>query len=107
MKWIWRAGAGLSRLLDDGDGLLLRLYHLARDDALANLLLTGERVHQVEHDVLDDHPQAARPDLAPERRLGDRLEGVVGEPQLDVLVLEQPLILPGDGVARLREDLHE
>ena len=47
------------------------------------------------------------PILRAQRRLGDRLERVVGEAQLDVLVLEQPLILPRDGVARLREDLDE
>ena len=39
--------------------------------------------------------------------LGDRLERVVGEAQLDVLVLEQLLVLPRDGVARLREDLDQ
>ena len=96
-----------SCLFDDGDRLLLRLYHLARDDALPNLLLAGQRVHQVEHDVLDDHAQAARANLPAQRRLGDRLERIVGEAKLDVLVLEQPLVLPGDRVARLREDLDE
>src|SRR6185295_10249428 len=94
-------------LLDDSDRLLLRLYHLACDDTLPNLLLTGEGVHQVEHHVLDDHAQTTRADLAGERGFRDRFEGVVGEPKLDVFVIEQPLILPGDGVARLREDLHE
>ena len=64
----------------------------------------GQRVHQVEHQVLDDHPQAAGADLALQRQLGDRLEGVVGEAQLDVLVLEQPLVLTRDRVARLGED---
>ena len=67
----------------------------------------GSLIHQVEHQVLDDHPQAARADLALERRLGDRLERVVGEAQLHVLVLEQLLVLTRDGVARLREDLDE
>ena len=47
------------------------------------------------------------PILRCERRLGDRLEGVVGEPQLDVLVLEQLLVLPRDRVARLRQDLDQ
>ena len=73
----------------------------------AHFLLAGSVVHQVEHQLLDDHPQAARADLALQRRLGDRLERVVGEPQLDVLVLEQLLVLTRDGVARLRQDLDE
>ena len=45
-------------------GFSLRLHDFARDDALADLLLAGQRVHQVEHQVLDDHPEAARADLA-------------------------------------------
>src|SRR6476646_2519282 len=97
----------LSRLLDDGNRLLLRLYHLARDHALPNLLLTGQRVHQVEHDVLDDHPQPARADLPAERGFGDRFERVFREPQLDVLVLEQALVLTRDRVSGLSEDLDE
>ena len=76
-------------------------------DDFADLLLVGHRVHQVEHQVFDDHPQAARADLALERRLGDRLERVVGEAQLDVLVLEQLLVLTRDRVARLRQDLDQ
>ncbi len=47
------------------------------------------------------------PILRSQRRLGDRLERVVGEAQLDVLVLEQLLVLPRDRVARLRQDLDE
>ena len=39
--------------------------------------------------------------------LGDRLERVVGEPQLDVLVLEQLLVLTRDRVLRLRQDLDQ
>src|SRR5262249_21491188 len=97
----------LSCLFDDSDRFLLRLYHLARDHALPNLLLTGQRVHQVEHDVLDDHPQTARANLPAQRRLGNRFERVFREPQLDVLVLEQALVLPRDRVSGLSEDLDE
>src|SRR6186997_3302639 len=49
------------------------------DDALADLLLARQVVHQIEHQVLDDHTQAARTDLAGERLFGDGIEGVVGE----------------------------
>ena len=42
-----------------------------------------------------------------ERRLGNRFEGVVGEPELDVLVLEQLHVLTRDGIAGLRQDLDE
>src|SRR5688500_10186524 len=89
------------------DGLLFAHHDLAGDDALADLLLARKVVHQVEHQVLDDHPEAARPDLARQGLFGDRLEGVVREAQLHVLVLEQLLVLTRDGVPGLRQDLDE
>src|SRR4029079_14601117 len=58
-------------------------------------------------EILDDHAQAARPDLPRQRLLRDRLERVVGELQLHVLVLEQLHVLTRDGVAGLREDLDQ
>src|SRR5580704_1414396 len=97
----------LAGLLNDGDRLLFRLYHLARDDALPNLLLTRQGVHQLEHDVLDDHPQPPRPDLALDLRLGNGLEGVVREAQLHVFVFEEPLILARNRVPGLRQNLDE
>src|SRR5438132_10764146 len=59
----------LPGLLDERDGLFLAHDDLAGDDTLADLLLPRERVHQVEHEVLDDHPQAARANLARQRLL--------------------------------------
>src|SRR5687768_15467692 len=106
----WELAAGnwkLTSLLNERDGLLFGLHDLTRNHALPDLLLPGERVHQVEHEVLDDHPQAARADLAQQGGFRDRLERVVCEPQLDVLVFEQLLVLTRDGVPWLRENLHQ
>src|SRR5687768_1978520 len=86
-----RLRARSARLLDHGYRLFLGLDHLASDDALPDLLLAGERVHQVEHQVLDDHPEPAGANLATQRRLRNRMQRVVGEAKLDVLVFEQPL----------------
>src|ERR1700693_1838788 len=61
----------LASLLDERDGLVSRHHDVARDRDLANLFLVWHLVHQVQHELFDDHPQAARPDLALERRLGD------------------------------------
>ncbi len=44
-------------------------HHLAGDDKLTALSSAGERVHQVQHEVFDDHPQAARANLALERHV--------------------------------------
>src|SRR3954464_2301528 len=95
----WKLGTGnwkLSCFLNQRDRLFLGLHHLAGDHAFADLLLAREVVHQVEHEVLDDHPQAARANFARECRFGDRLEGIVGEAELHVLVLEQLLVLTRD-----------
>src|SRR6185436_14490378 len=61
----------------------------------------------VEHEILDDHPEAAGANLARQRRFRDRLERIIREAQLHVLVLEQLLILTRDGVTRLRQDLNQ
>src|SRR5205085_12650441 len=45
----------LAGLFDQRDRLFLAHDDLAGDDALADLLLAGQRVHQVEHEILDDH----------------------------------------------------
>src|SRR5438477_3573131 len=97
----------LSSFLDQGDRLVLGEDDFAGDRHLADLLLVRHLIHQVEHQVFDDHPEAACADPPFERRLRDRLERVVGEAELHVLVLEQLHVLPRDRVARLREDLDE
>src|SRR4029450_11693603 len=54
----------LSDLLDEGDRLLPVEHHFPGDHALLDLLHRGEVVHEVQHQVLDDHPQPTCPDLA-------------------------------------------
>src|SRR3954468_21988003 len=65
-----RGVSKLAGLLDQGNGLVAAGHHdFSRDRDLADLLLVRHLIHQVEHQVFDDHPQAARADLALERRL--------------------------------------
>src|SRR6185312_2883002 len=98
---------GLTSLFDQGNRLVFRGDHFTRNRHFAQLLLVRHLIHQVEHQVLDDHAQAARADFALERRLRNRLERVVGEAELHVLVLEELHVLARDRVARLREDLDQ
>src|ERR1700722_6607128 len=81
----WEASAWSPGLLDQGNRLVLRHDHFARDRDLADLLLVRHLIHQIEHQLFDDHPEAARADLPLERRLRDRFERIVAEAQLDVL----------------------
>src|SRR3954470_21765685 len=100
-------GNVLSRFFDQRNRLVLRQDDFAGDRHFADLLLIRHLIHQVEHQVLDDHAQAAGADLALERGFGNRFERVVGEAQLHVLVLEQLHVLARDRIARLRQDLDQ
>ena len=83
----------LAGFFDQRNRLFLVRHDLAGDDALADLLLAGQRYIRSSIEILDDHPQAARADLARQRQLRDRLERVVRELELHVLALEQLLVL--------------
>ena len=64
-------------------------------------------VHQLEHEIFEDHAQAARAYLALQSQVRDGFERVVGEPQAHILKLEQPLILTDERVLGFRQYLHE
>src|SRR4051794_31951037 len=68
------------------------------DDALGDAVERGQLEHGVEQDALHDGPQAARTGLALDRLLGDRLQRILGEAQLDAFHVEQLLILLDQGV---------
>src|SRR5262245_19534602 len=68
---LWRVRRpGLPDLLDQGDGLLPVQHDVPGDHALLDFLHRGQVVHQVEHQVLDDHPQTARADLPRDGEVG-------------------------------------
>ena len=69
-----------------------------------DVVAAGHLVHHREQDLLHDRPQAAGAGAAQHRLVGDRLERVVGELELDVVELEQPLVLLDQRVARLGQD---
>src|ERR1041385_6122193 len=83
--WKGPSKPGLTCLFDQRNRLFLAHHDLAGDDALPHLFLARQRVHQVEHQVLDDHAQAARADLARQRLFGNRLERIVEDLMLDLM----------------------
>src|SRR5581483_9325148 len=76
-------------------------------DALAYVPPGGELELDLEENLLDDRAQPAGAGLALERAVGDRVQGVLGEHQLDPVELEEALELLDQRVARLGKDLHE
>src|SRR5262245_53184108 len=82
-------------------------HGLPVDDDLADVAAPGQVVHRVEQHLFEDRPQATGPGAAAHRLVGEGVEGVRGELELDVLHLEELAVLLRQGVLRLDEDLHE
>src|SRR5690606_22830181 len=69
-----RLGAFPTPLGPDLEELVFAFDDLGRDDVLAALLLVGQVVHQVEHDLFAHRTQGAGAGVALEGALGDELE---------------------------------
>src|ERR1700736_866980 len=83
------------------------LDHFARDHDLFNAFQARKIEHCLEQDAFENRAQAPRAGLALDRLAGDRAESLIGERQLDVLHLEQPLILLHQSVLRIGQNLLE
>ena len=70
--------------------------------ALGHVAARGQLELDVEQRLLEDRAQAAGAGLALQRLVGDRLEAVLGEDQLDVVELEEALELAGQRVLAAR-----
>src|SRR4051812_26134809 len=70
-------------------GAHVPLDRLARDDALLDVIATGQLEHHVHEGVLDDRPQAASAGLTLDRLLGDRTEGALGEDELHLVIRKE------------------
>src|SRR5207237_1828869 len=102
-----RASRALRRLLVDDEGRFLLEDGVLVDDDLADVLVRGDLVHDVQHRVLEDGAQTARAALVRDGLSGDRAQRALGELELHAVHLEELAVLLGEGVARLGEDLHQ
>src|SRR5579884_3029247 len=89
-----------------------RRVHLVEDDgsvdyALRDVRPAGEVVHDLEQDLLEDGPEPAGARAPQEGLLGDGLESVGRELELDVVELEGAPVLLGERVLGLDEDADE
>src|SRR4051812_24697506 len=100
-------GLFVLRGLGDERGLEALFDRLLGHDALLHVAARGELELHVEERLLDDRPEATRARLALERLVGDRLERLVGEDELDVVELEEAVELLGERVLRLGENRDE
>src|SRR6202051_1026839 len=81
------------------------LHHFARDNDLFDPFQTWKIEHGVKQNAFENGARAARAGLAFDRLAGNRTKPFVGEGQLDVLHLEQPLILLHQRVLRIGQEL--
>ena len=71
------------------------------------LVLHGEVVHQLQHEVFQNHAQAARANFAVHGQLGDGFERVVGEAQAHIFEFEEALILLEKSIFRLGQNFNQ
>src|SRR5215469_7802555 len=81
--------------------------HIRGDHEIAHALLHRQVVHQFQHEVFEDHTQAARADLALKSQLRDCFQSVIGETEADVFEFEQALVLLEERVFRLGQNLYQ
>ena len=82
-------------------------HHIRGNDKIANLTLHGQVVHQLQHEVFENHAQAARADFSLKSQLGDGFESFVGKAQADIFKFKEALVLLEKSVFGLGQNLHE
>src|SRR5713226_1716936 len=82
-------------------------HHLGGDHELPDLALRRQVVHQLEHQVFQDHAQPAGAYLSLQGQVGDGFQRFIGESQPHIFELEQSLVLTDQGVLRLGQDAHQ
>src|SRR3990172_7278062 len=98
----------LLRLLERYEGgVHLASDDLAVDHALGHVAARGQLVHRVQQDLFHDRAEAPRTGGPQDRLVGDRVERVVGELELDAVELEELAVLLHQRVLRLGEDVDE
>src|SRR6201996_1490178 len=81
--------------------------HLFRDDQLLDLLVTRHVVHQVQHQLFEDHAQAAGAHLALQRVTSNCPGSLVGPRNLHALILEQLGVLLQNRIPRTGKDVDQ
>src|ERR1700677_1309449 len=83
------------------------LHHLRSDGKLFDLLIARDVIHEVEHQLLKDHPQTARADLPLENLASDLPRSLIRKCHLHALEVEQLCVLLQDCIAWLGQNLNQ
>src|ERR1700730_7181534 len=98
---------GSASLLQQRHVYLLRDDHFLGDQELADLLIRREIIHQIQHQVFEDHPQTPCTNLALHGERSNSFQSVVAKLQSNIFEFEKFLILADDGVLGFGEDLDQ
>src|SRR5258708_29735196 len=99
-----RKGAGSASLLQQTPINFGSAKHVRTYDKITHLALHRQVVHQLQHEVFENHAQAARANLALKSQLRNGLESVIGKAQANVFEFEEALILLEQRVLRFGEN---
>jgi len=91
----------------DHGGRRLTSHRIQVDNDASRLVVTRQLVHHVEEDLLEDGPQPAGASSPRESLFSDGLQGLLGDPQFDVLELEQALVLLHQRIPGFHQDPHQ
>src|SRR6266853_668993 len=86
---------------------LASAHHVRTNHKVAHFALHGQVVHQFQHEVFENHAQAARANLALKSQLGNGLESIVSEAEADIFEFEEALVLLQESVLGLGENTYE
>src|ERR1035438_10316065 len=100
-------GRSTCRLLDHCQRDVALFYHLARYFEFFHFLLAGQAVHQLQHELFQNHTQAASAYFTDHRLARNRAIGVVAELQAHVFEFKQTLVLLDDGILGSRQDFYQ
>src|SRR5579885_71387 len=100
-------GSSLARFFKQRDREVAVLYHVRCNFQVFHLLAAGQVVHQVEHQLFQNHAQPARSNLPAQRFLRDSADGVFCKVQTNAFVFKEFLVLLQNGISWLGKNLNQ
>src|SRR5678816_3909479 len=94
-------------LLENADRRMLTEDRIFGDENLFDLLLRGRVIHDVQHDLFQYRAQSPGSGFLRECLPRHRSQGALSESQLHLLERKQFLVLLGEGISRLSQNLDQ
>src|SRR6266576_5026892 len=96
-----------TRFLHHGQGDISLFHHFPCYLEFLHFLLAWQVEHEIEHELFQDHTQAAGPHFSGHCLAGDRSQSLLAKLQPYVLKFKQALVLLDDRILQTRENLNQ